>query len=176
MQLTVFTALDAIAEKVGDARTPRDMLAAAAASAAAAAAPGAAAKPAFAAAAPAAAAPPAAGAAATTPAAAAAAAAVGPAPSASCFLGLLLPAEEHKVFGYVTNGNVKFVVVVRDVLLKEDKVITLFRSLHRLYTEAVCNPFAPLEGPITSPSFEIAVYRLVEAANATIQYIGPLLF
>lgn len=38
------------------------------------------------------------------------------------------------------------------------------------------NPFTSHDARITSPAFEEAVYRLVEAANETIQYTGPLPF
>lgn len=92
------------------------------------------------------------------------------------FLGLLFPVEEHKVFGYVTNSNVKLVVVVRDVLLREDKVRELFRNIHRLYVDAVSNPFASMDTKITSPAFEEGIYRLVEAANGVIEYRGPMPF
>ena len=51
--------------------------------------------------------------------------------SAENFLGLLFPFEDYKIFGYLTNTNVKIIVVVRDVLLREDKVRELFKGLHR---------------------------------------------
>lgn len=103
-------------------------------------------------------------------------AASGGSAGADRFLGLLFPVEEHKVFGYVTNGNIKFVVVIRDVLLLEDRVRELFRALHRRYLDAVCNPFTSHDSRITSPAFEEAVYRLVEQANDTLEYRGPLPF
>lgn len=92
------------------------------------------------------------------------------------FLGLLFPVEEHKVFGYLTNSNVKIIIVVRDVLLREERVRELFKAIHRLYVDAVCNPFTPLDGKITSPAFEEAVYRVVEAANGSIEYRGAMPF
>jgi hypothetical protein len=109
-------------------------------------------------------------------AAAAAGAAAGGGGGGDRFLGLLFPVEEHKVFGFVSNGNVKFVIVIRDVLLLEDRVRELFRALHRRYLDAVCNPFTSHDARITSPGFEEAVYRLVENANETIEYKGPLPF
>ena len=112
----------------------------------------------------------------STPAAPAPPAASGGVAGADRFLGLLFPVEEHKVFGYVTNGNVKFVVVIRDVLLLEDRVRELFRALHRRYLDAVSNPFTSHDARITSPAFEEAVYRLVEVANETLEYRGPLPF
>jgi hypothetical protein len=38
------------------------------------------------------------------------------------FLGLLYPVEEHKIFGYVTNTDIKILLVVKDMLLREDKM------------------------------------------------------
>lgn len=106
----------------------------------------------------------------------AAAGAAAGASSTDPFLGLLYPVEEHKIFGYLTNTNIKILVVVRDVLLREDKVRELFKALHRLYIDAVSNPFVDVEAPITSPLFEQAVYRLVEHSNAVIEYRGPMPF
>ena len=91
-------------------------------------------------------------------------------------------------------------MVVKDVLLREDKVrevrppaalafyalaltcyaahtlplLQLFKSLHRLYVEAACNPFAHIDGKITSPRFEERVYNIVVAANSSIEYKGPV--
>ncbi len=91
-------------------------------------------------------------------------------------------------FGYITSTGISILAVVRDVLLREDKVRELFRGLHRVYTDAVCSPFAggggggagagsapgPGEEKLTSPSFEEAVTRLVDAANGQIEYRGPV--
>ena len=106
---------------------------------------------------------------AATPAAGSAAAPGG----GDCFLGLLYPFEDYKTFGYVTGTGLRVVIVMRDVLLREDNVRALFRSLHTAYVDAASNPFAPLDAPLTSPSFEQAVYKLVEASNAVIEYKGP---
>jgi hypothetical protein len=38
------------------------------------------------------------------------------------------------------------------------------------------NPFASLDSRVTSPAFEEAVYRLIDAADETLQYRGPLPF
>jgi hypothetical protein len=89
------------------------------------------------------------------------------------FLGLLYPFEDYKVFGYITATNVKVIIIMRDVLLREDKVRELFKALHRTFVDAVSNPFTPLDGQLTSPSFEQAVYRLVEASSAVVEYRGP---
>lgn len=94
--------------------------------------------------------------------------------SKDAFLGMLVPVEEHKVFGYVTSTQVKLLLVVRDVLLREDRLRELFSRLHRLYADAVSNPFAPLDAPLDGPAFEEAVTRAVEAAQGSILYSGPL--
>ncbi len=72
------------------------------------------------------------------------------------------------------------IAVLRDVLLREDKVRELFRGLHRAYTDAIANPFAPVPPAsgggerLSSPAFEEAVTRLVDAAHGQIEYRGPV--
>ncbi len=70
----------------------------------------------------------------------------------------------------------KIIVVVRDVLLREDRVREFFRGLHRVYADAVSNPFAPPNAKLVSPAFEEAVTRLVDGANGQIVYKGPVPF
>jgi Sedlin, N-terminal conserved region len=106
-----------------------------------------------------------------------------PLPSPGGFLGLLLPVEDMKCFGYCTATNVKIIVVIKDVLLREDRVRELFRGLHRLYVDAVCAPFSPagvadaasaeaLAQLLGAPRFGTAVARLCEAAD--LLYRGPV--
>ena len=103
------------------------------------------------------------------------AATAGGRPAGDKFLGLLCPVEGAKVFGYVTPARTTLLLAVRDVLLLEERVRELFRALHRLYVDhAVCNPFASLDARVTSPAFEEAVYRLVDEADGTLEYRGPL--
>lgn len=71
--------------------------------------------------------------------------------------------------------------MVRDVLLREDRVRELFRNLHRLYSDTIVNPFTPListstheEEKLSSPTFEEALTRIMEAANGQIEYRGPV--
>ncbi len=90
------------------------------------------------------------------------------------FLGMLMPVEEFKVFGYCTSTNIKLLLVVRDVLLREDRLRETFKAVHRLYTDAVANPFAPVDGALSSPMFEEAMTRTLEAATSSILYSGPL--
>jgi hypothetical protein len=98
------------------------------------------------------------------------------APPMDQFLGLLSVVDDYKVFGGVDNGNVKCVVVMRDVLLREDVLKDLFRRLHTLYTDACSNPFAPIDGSVSSPAFEEGLYRLVDAATPVLEYRGAMAF
>lgn len=93
--------------------------------------------------------------------------------AADSFLGLLYAFEDNKLFGYVTGTGVVIIIIMRDVLLREDKVRELFRSLHGCYVAAISNTFLPLDAPLASPAFEQEVYRLVEASNGTVEYKGP---
>ena len=92
------------------------------------------------------------------------------------FLGLLFPVEDLKLFGFLTNSNTKIILVVRDILLREDKVRELFRNVHRLLVDVQSNPFSSFDGRITAPAFEEGIYRLVEKANDVIEYKGPMPF
>eukprot|EP00004_Rigifila_ramosa_P020457 TRINITY_DN5304_c0_g1_i1.p2 TRINITY_DN5304_c0_g1~~TRINITY_DN5304_c0_g1_i1.p2 ORF type:complete len:128 (+),score=26.27 TRINITY_DN5304_c0_g1_i1:109-492(+) len=58
------------------------------------------------------------------------------------YLGLLCPTEDHRVYGYATLSRVKFIVVVPDNdSVKEIDVKMLFRHLHTLYVNTICDPF-----------------------------------
>ena len=97
-------------------------------------------------------------------------------PSASGFLGLLLHAEEFKVFGFATPTASRIVVVVRDVLLREDKMRELFAQLHRCYAGAVASPFAAEGAPLGGANFVADVARVVRAASSSILYMGVVPF
>jgi hypothetical protein len=130
--------------------------------------------------------PPPAGAGAGAGAAAAAAAAAdgGGAATRDPFLGLLLPVDDMKVFGYASGTQARILVVMRDVLLREDRVRELFRGLHRLYVDAVCSPFSPagaaadaqpaaaLAAVLGGARFGAAVARLCESTD--VLYRGPI--
>jgi hypothetical protein len=134
LQLAVFSALDAVDERVPERRIP----------------------------------PAGAGAGAPAPAAA---------PGGGAFLNLLLPVEDYKVFGYVTATSVKIIVVVKDVLLREDRVRELFVRLHAAYADAVASPFAPVgDAPLGAPAFAAAVDAVVAAHGGAIRYTGPVPF
>nr|XP_031530611.1 trafficking protein particle complex subunit 2-like protein isoform X2 [Vicugna pacos] len=59
------------------------------------------------------------------------------------YLGLLYPTEDYKVYGYVTNSKVKFVMVVdsSNTALRDNEIRSMFRKLHNSYTDVMCNPF-----------------------------------
>uniref|UniRef100_A0A8C0C127 Trafficking protein particle complex subunit 2-like protein n=1 Tax=Buteo japonicus TaxID=224669 RepID=A0A8C0C127_9AVES len=59
------------------------------------------------------------------------------------YLGLLYPTEDYKVYGYVTNSKVKFVMVVdsSNTALRDNEIRSMFRKLHNSYTDIMCNPF-----------------------------------
>jgi len=62
------------------------------------------------------------------------------------FVGLLLPLEETRVYGYVTNTQTKFVLIVEDegpntVEATEHDTLQLLEELHELYVREVMNPF-----------------------------------
>uniref|UniRef100_A0A1D5RHB2 Trafficking protein particle complex subunit 2-like protein n=1 Tax=Macaca mulatta TaxID=9544 RepID=A0A1D5RHB2_MACMU len=59
------------------------------------------------------------------------------------YLDLLYPTEDYKVYGYVTNSKVKFVMVVdsSNTALRDNEIRSMFRKLHNSYTDVMCNPF-----------------------------------
>ncbi|KDO30106.1 hypothetical protein SPRG_05298 [Saprolegnia parasitica CBS 223.65] len=85
------------------------------------------------------------------------------------YLGFLGPVEDFRVYGYVTNTLVKLVVVVQDAPIKESEMRVLFAELHKLYVNAMSNPFAIIGERITSEKFESKVYNLILQHNHTIE-------
>ncbi|XP_076821989.1 trafficking protein particle complex subunit 2-like protein [Clavelina lepadiformis] len=79
------------------------------------------------------------------------------------YLGQLYPAEDYRVYGYVTNTKVKFVVVVEasNTQLRDNEVRSMFRRLHNAYTDVMCNPFYTPGDTITSKSFEKVVSSVI---------------
>ncbi|CAH1270857.1 TRAPPC2L [Branchiostoma lanceolatum] len=79
------------------------------------------------------------------------------------YLGLLYPTEDYKVYGYVTNTKIKFVVVVEssNTALRDNEIRTMFRKLHNAYTDLVCNPFYTPGDRITSRVFEKVVNAMM---------------
>ncbi|KAM3876807.1 trafficking protein particle complex subunit 2-like protein isoform 1-T1 [Diretmus argenteus] len=72
------------------------------------------------------------------------------------YLGLLYPTEDYKVYGYVTNSKVKFVIVVdsSNTSLRDNEIRSMFRKLHNSFTDVMCNPFYNPGDPIQSKAFD----------------------
>ncbi|NP_001279440.1 trafficking protein particle complex subunit 2-like protein [Callorhinchus milii] len=72
------------------------------------------------------------------------------------YLGLLYPTEDYKVYGYVTNTKVKFIIVVdsSNIALRDNEIRSMFRKLHNSYTDIMCNPFYTPGEPIQSTVFD----------------------
>ncbi|ETI38586.1 hypothetical protein F441_15556 [Phytophthora nicotianae CJ01A1] len=81
------------------------------------------------------------------------------------YLGSLGPIEDYRVYGYVTNTSVKFVVVLQDTPVRESELRPFFAEVHRLYVNAMSNPFAPLGERLTSQTFDKRVSNLVVQHN-----------
>jgi len=78
------------------------------------------------------------------------------------FLGLLCPVEEYKVYGFVTNTDVKLMIVVQeDHVLKDQELRQFFAKFQDLYIQAACNPFYESNTEIKSPKFDQAILNLV---------------
>lgn len=82
------------------------------------------------------------------------------------FLGLLYPTEEYKVYGYMTNTMIKFVLVTTDRDLRDADVRNLFRRLHAAYVDAASNPFHVPGKKITSSVFVERVDNMVKSFGA----------
>ncbi|KAK8740097.1 hypothetical protein OTU49_003032, partial [Cherax quadricarinatus] len=79
------------------------------------------------------------------------------------YLGLLYASEEYKVFGYTTNTRIKFVIITdaANTTLRDNEIRMMFRRLHNMYTNVVCNPFYIPGEQITSREFDQGVGALV---------------
>ncbi|KAL6963690.1 hypothetical protein U1Q18_034696 [Sarracenia purpurea var. burkii] len=79
------------------------------------------------------------------------------------FLGLLYPAENYKVYGYLTNTKVKFILVTTDLDVRDADVRNFFRRFHSAYVDAVSNPFHVPGKKITSRTFAERVSNIVKS-------------
>jgi len=78
------------------------------------------------------------------------------------YLGLLFPTEDYKVYAYVTNTRIKFVLVVEDSCnAKDSELRQFFQRVHNLYVDAVSNPFYTLESTLEFKRFESEIAALV---------------
>ncbi|KAG2644938.1 trafficking protein particle complex subunit 2-like protein [Panicum virgatum] len=79
------------------------------------------------------------------------------------FLGLLYPTENYKVYGYLTNTKVKFIMVATDLDVKDADARNFFRKFHAAYVDAVSNPFHVPGKKIASRSFGARVSTIVKS-------------
>eukprot|EP00257_Ricinus_communis_P017583 XP_015576054.1 trafficking protein particle complex subunit 2-like protein [Ricinus communis] len=79
------------------------------------------------------------------------------------FLGLLYPTENYKVYGYLTNTKVKFILVTTDLDVRDADVRNFFRRFHAAYVDAVSNPFHVPGKKITSKTFAERVSNIVKS-------------
>jgi hypothetical protein len=79
------------------------------------------------------------------------------------YLGALNSSEHQKVFGYVTNTRIKFVIIVdsSNTSLRDNETRQMFRRLHLAFTNAVANPFYVPGQQITSKKFDAVVRSLL---------------
>ncbi|KAF3497653.1 hypothetical protein DY000_02057318, partial [Brassica cretica] len=77
------------------------------------------------------------------------------------FLGLLYPTLNYKVYGYLTNTKVKFILVTTDLDVRDTDVRNFFRKFHAAYVDAVSNPFHVPGKKITSRTFAQTVSNIV---------------
>ncbi|GLD94399.1 hypothetical protein PINS_up003010 [Pythium insidiosum] len=81
------------------------------------------------------------------------------------YLGFLGPIEDYRVYAYVTNTSAKFVAILHDGPVRESELRTFFSEVHKIYINAVSNPFAPIGERIVSQVFERRLQTLVQQQN-----------
>ncbi|XP_047941988.1 trafficking protein particle complex subunit 2-like protein [Salvia hispanica] len=79
------------------------------------------------------------------------------------FLGLLNPTENYKVYGYLTNTKVKFILVSTDLEVRDVDARVFFGRFHTAYIDAVSNPFHIPGKKITSRKFAERVSTMVKS-------------
>ncbi|KAJ1618919.1 Sedlin [Pavlovales sp. CCMP2436] len=80
------------------------------------------------------------------------------------YLGLLQPAVDFRVYGYMTSSETKMILVMSDGDIKEPELRQLFRRLHALVVDAFSNPFYVAGNMIASKKFDAGVRQLAVAA------------
>lgn len=80
------------------------------------------------------------------------------------YLGSLYTTEKKKVFGYVTNTRIKFVIIVdsANTTLRDNEIRQMFRKLHTAYIQLNFNPFYVPGEKITSKRFKEVVNGLLQ--------------
>mmetsp|Transcript_19148 Transcript_19148/g.28682 ORF Transcript_19148/g.28682 Transcript_19148/m.28682 type:complete len:204 (+) Transcript_19148:128-739(+) len=78
------------------------------------------------------------------------------------WIGFICPIDEYRLYGYVTNTNVKIIVAVEDDILSEQEdlqkmrdteIRKIFKRIHQYYVDYLQNPFASKRGKIKSRRF-----------------------
>ncbi|CAG9813633.1 unnamed protein product [Phaedon cochleariae] len=79
------------------------------------------------------------------------------------YLGMLYTLETHKIYGYVTNTKIKFIIVVdsTNMALRDNEIRSMFRKIHSEYADIVCNPFYIPGEPICSKSFTGSIKNIM---------------
>ncbi|KAA6425110.1 MAG: trafficking particle complex subunit 2 -like [Trebouxia sp. A1-2] len=83
------------------------------------------------------------------------------------YLGMLYPTEDFKVYGSISNTRIKFMLVVDEMLQKEDEMRMIFKRFHTAYVDAVSNPFYTTSTSVTSKRFDASVRTLVTSLGAS---------
>ena len=80
------------------------------------------------------------------------------------YLGILYSTEAHKVYGFVTNTKIKFIIIVEssNTTLRDNEIRQMFRKLHIAYTNLLSNPFYIPGASIDSKKF----FSLVDSLMA----------
>jgi len=79
------------------------------------------------------------------------------------YLGSLYSTEHQKVFGYVTNTKIKFIIIVdsSSTSLRDNETRQMFRRLHTAYTNVMANPFYTPGNRIQSNKFDTVVKSIM---------------
>ncbi|CAG9799629.1 unnamed protein product [Chironomus riparius] len=72
------------------------------------------------------------------------------------FLGLLYATELYKIYGYMTNTKIKFILIVDSLnsAFRENEIRAMFRSIHIEYVNYISNPFIIPNEQIFSKTFD----------------------
>lgn len=85
------------------------------------------------------------------------------------YLGILYSTEQYKVFGYITNTSIKFIIIVEaaNTNLRDNEIRQMFRKLHTGYSNMLYNPFYTPGAPIESKKFHGVIKSLLLPATVT---------
>ncbi|KAH8946385.1 hypothetical protein BDL97_12G091700 [Sphagnum fallax] len=83
------------------------------------------------------------------------------------YLGLLYPTEDYRVFGYLSNTKIKFILVTTDQDVRDADVRNFFHRFHAAYVEAASNPFHVPGKRITATAFMERVTNIVKSFGAS---------